>query len=158
MADGSHAVCPTWETPVALQCIQHLVQHSASLMLEQLQNTPLQSFLKTPGRSTWEACLRAAGLGGEGTTPDDAALYLEGLIELETALADQVNLVEETCAGCGEMRRISSTVMVHGVTVPEEASDLQTLLAAEEARLDPEITVQCPQCLCGDGIPRKQNL
>ena len=141
---------------VALQTLLQIASCSVGFDMRQLAPTPLRSFLLSPGHGTWLAFLKAAGLGGSTATPEDAALYLEGLIEPEQALVDQVRILERTCvecAGCGEKRAISAASHVHRLAAPNAPCELQTLLREEELRLEPEIEVQCPQCFAETAIP-----
>ena len=109
-----------------------------------------------PTHDNWQAFLSALGLGGSGSPPEDAALFLESLVEPEPALRSRLELVEELtveCIGCGDHRVLRSAELVHRVTAPSEPTDLQSLLLDDFARLDEEREVSCPQCFASTAVP-----
>ena len=141
---------------VVLQMLLQLVSISALKVTQVIQHAPLRQVLASPGQDTWHAFLRALNLGGTDAQPEDAALFLESMIEPEPALQSHVELVEELsveCVGCGEARVLCSAELVHRVALPVEPTDLQSLLRTEFTQLAEEIEVSCPQCFAATAVP-----
>ena len=158
--DGKPPALPnlgnTCYAAVALQCIRHITSRSAGFAVNDVRLPSLRAFLQSPGPASWRAFVHDAGLGGAGAEPEDAALYLESILEQEPQLAARVRIAEETqveCVGCGECRPLSQDLLIHRIVAPSTPTDLQTLLREEAGRLEPEIEVQCAQCFAETAVP-----
>ena len=140
---------------VVLQVLLQLRTLSITGEPQALQFASLRQVLTSPTHDNWQAFLSALGLGGSGSPPEDAALFLESLVEPEPALRSRLELVEELtveCIGCGDHRVLRRAELVHRVTAPSEPTDLQSLLLDDFARLDEEREVSCPQCFASTAV------
>ena len=142
---------------VVLQVLLQLRTLSVTGEPQALQFASLRQVLTSPSHDNWQAFLSALDLGGAGSPPEDAALFLESLVEPEPALQSRLELVEELtveCIGCGEQRVLRSAELVHRVTAPSEPTDLQSLLLDDFARLEEEREVSCPLCFASTAVPK----
>ena len=164
VASATSAVSPyfpnhgnTCYVAVVLQLLLQLMSLSVSLLPAALQHAPLRRVLSCPDLANWRSFLRELGLGGPQARPEDAALFLESMVEPEPALQAQLQLVEELsveCVGCRESRVLRSAELVHRVTAPTEPTDLQTLLQTDFESMDDEREVSCPQCFASTAVPQ----